>query len=70
MILNDQGLPEQYPFQHGWEITPRGVKEMLGSEDPPLLGALTSDVMVQSGGVKQLDPMWLNTYHQELDYIF
>ena len=36
--INEQGLPEGYPFQSGWEVTPRRVKAMLdGGEDFLLL---------------------------------
>ena len=27
--LDDRGLPEGYPFQEGWEVTPREVKALI-----------------------------------------
>ncbi len=32
--LNDLGLPEGYPFQPQWEVTPRQVRQMLNEGVP------------------------------------
>src|SRR5699024_5608046 len=35
--LNENGLPEDYPFKEHWEIAPRQVKQMLDSGEDFLL---------------------------------
>ena len=35
--LNDQGVPDGYPLQPDWEVSPRDVKQMLDDGDDFLL---------------------------------
>lgn len=35
--LDERGLPENYQFQEGWEITPRDTRDALKRSDAPLL---------------------------------
>lgn len=35
--LNERGLPANYPFQEGWEVTPRDVKAALRDPSSRLL---------------------------------
>ena len=37
VVLDERGLPEGYPFQPGWERTPREVRLMLDGEEPVVL---------------------------------
>ncbi len=36
-VLNPAGLPESYPFQRDWEVTPREFRDQRAAAAPPVL---------------------------------
>ena len=37
VMLDERGLPEGYPFQADWEVSPRGVKALMDGGEPVVL---------------------------------